>query len=399
MSIDREHAIWRAHLRTAEQVLAHYEGDEPFPYYLKAFFRENPKFGSRDRRRVGQLCYQFFRLGQALSGQPLQDRILAGHLLSADPSEIHAAGFFLDGQGLAEWTSEQRESTIRRQWPEFELDDVFPALDHLSEGIQPASFVRSHFMQPDLFIRLRPGHMESMRTRLSASGIPHVFETATAVRLHNGTSLEGVGTPDRDFVVQDLASQEIAQAMPSPDMLPSKPIILDLCAGSGGKSLLAYDRYPGSTLHVSDVRPSILKNLETRFKTAGIRRFTMTEEDLTVTANRKNPGHSGDLVIADVPCTGSGTWARTPWEMAIFDPAQIEGYSQLQRSILTNAMRRVSPGGYLLYITCSVFWDENEGQIDFIKSNGNFRLLGSGLISGYARKSDSMYFALFTSAI
>jgi 16S rRNA (cytosine967-C5)-methyltransferase len=334
-----------------------------------------------------------------LSGYPLRDRILAGHILSADPSDIKAAGFFLDGPPSAEWSYEQRMALVRHDWPEFDVDDVFPAMDRLSEGIDREAFVRSHFMQPDLFIRLRPGQTESMRAALAASGIPHVFETATAVRLHNGTSLEGVGTPDRDFVVQDLSSQETAHAMPTPDMMPSKPNILDLCAGSGGKSLLAYDRYPGATLHVSDVRPSILKNLELRFKTAGIRRYTMTEEDLAVTANRKNPGQSGDLVIADVPCSGSGTWARTPWEMAIFDPRQIESYRQLQRHILTNAMRRVSPGGWLLYITCSVFRDENEAQISHVEAGGVFRLHKSGLIQGYARKSDSMYFALFTSAI
>jgi 16S rRNA (cytosine967-C5)-methyltransferase len=94
MSTDRNHLIWQAHLRTAEQVLAHYEGEEPFPVYLKSFFKENPKFGSRDRRRMSQLCFQFFRLGQALSGFPLKERILAGVLLSAPKDEILDSGFF-----------------------------------------------------------------------------------------------------------------------------------------------------------------------------------------------------------------------------------------------------------------------------------------------------------------
>jgi 16S rRNA (cytosine967-C5)-methyltransferase len=398
MSTDRNHLIWQAHLRTAEQVLAHYEGEEPFPVYLKSFFKENPKFGSRDRRRISQLCFQFFRLGQALSGFPLKERILAGVLLSAPKDEILDSGFFQEVSTDMEDGYLPRQKVVSALWPEYDLKQVFPGRTQLSEGLDTEDFLVSHFIQPDLFIRLRPAKADQVRKRLIASGIPHVFESATAVRLPNATSLDVLGTPDRDFVIQDLSSQRTGDWMPSPDSVPSRPTVLDLCAGSGGKSLLIFDKYPGASIRATDIRPTILKNLETRFKAAGIQRYSVSTEDLTGTSNPKVEGMvRGDLVIADVPCSGSGTWSRTPWEMAIFEVSDILGYQHLQRSLLVNALQRVAPGGHFVYITCSVYRPENEDNRDFILSQGGFRLINDGVIRGYDQRADNMYIAHFIS--
>ena len=398
MTTDRNQIIWQAHLRTAEQVLAHYEGEEPFPVYLKQFFRENPKFGSRDRRQVAQLCFQFFRLGQALSGFPLRERILAGFLLTAPLADISATGFFPQLPASFSDTYAARASAVLGIWPEYSLADVFPGPELLSEGLEAEDFLVSHFTQPDLFIRLRPGRTEQIRRRLTELNIPHDFESATAVRLPNATSLELLGTPDRDFVVQDLSSQRTADWMPAPASLPPHAVVLDLCAGSAGKSILAYARYPGASIRATDIRATILRNLDARFKAAGIRRYTVAEEDLTGTHNRSNDDLiKGNMVIADVPCTGSGTWSRTPWEMAMFDVSDIRGYQHLQRSVLKNALQRVAPGGHFLYITCSVYKAENEDNRDFILSAGGFELLGAGVIKGYDKRADNMYVAHFIS--
>ncbi len=398
MSTDRNHIIWQAHLRTAEQVLAHYEGEEPFPLYLKSFFRDNPKFGSRDRRRIAQLCFQFFRLGQALSGFPLKERMLAGVLLSAPVAEILASGFFPQLTASIKDTYQARMAAVLGLWPDFALQEVFPGREHLSEGLDTEDFLVSHFTQPDLFIRLRPAKAEQIRQRLKTSDIPHVFESAMAVRLPNATSLELLGTSDCEFVVQDLSSQRTADWMPAPADIPSRPVVLDLCAGSGGKSLLAFDKYPGASIRASDIRPTILRNLETRFKAAGIQRYSVTEEDLSGTYDRAmNDVIKGDLVIADVPCSGSGTWSRTPWEMAMFEVSDIPGYQHLQRSLLVNALKRVARGGHFVYITCSVFRPENEDNRDFILKQGGFRLIDAGVIRGYDQRADTMYIAHFIS--
>lgn len=363
-------------LRTAEVLLAHYEGDIPFPQHMKAFFRDNRRFGSRDRREVSELCYGFFRLGHALSALPLRQRIEAGMLIDS------ATGSF---DALAE------------RHPDFRPEDILPAQGLLSEGLEAASFLRSHLQQPDLFIRIRPGRREDVLRVLNTSGIPYREVSETTLALPNGTSLDPLGPPDVAYVVQDLSSQRTGDWMPPPEALPARPLVRDVCAGSGGKSLLAWDRYPGARIEASDTRPSIIANLEARFRTAGVKGFRTSVEDITITRNRKKAGDRFDLVIVDAPCTGSGTWSRTPWDLLLFDPASVGQFADLQRRIAAASAPLVRPGGYLLYITCSAFAAENEAVSEYIASECGLVHVRSGLLQGHAERADTMYAALFTS--
>ncbi len=392
-----------AHLRSAEQILAHYDGQEPFPLYIKNFFRENRKFGSRDRRQVSDFCYSFFRLGNALAELPIQERILVGCFLCGDPSVGLMEALRPEWAVAQQESLDARISFIEKALPEFSLDDVFPLCDQLSEGIDKHAFIRSHFIQPDLFIRPRPGKERELKRKLDAAGIAYRLAGEQGLAMDNATKLDHVGVPDLDFVVQDLSSQETATYFPGKNSLPSKPAIWDACAGSGGKSIMAFDRFPSCRLFVSDVRPSTLQNLSHRFRAAGIRDYRQAVIDLSVMDNRQAtaidffPKGGFDLVIADVPCSGSGTWGRDPWALSYFGQEELESYARRQRAMISNIVPQVKPGGYLLYITCSVYAMENEEVAGFIESHGNLRLLQSGSIRGYEHRADTLFATLFTS--
>jgi 16S rRNA (cytosine967-C5)-methyltransferase len=392
-----------SHLRTAEQILAHYEGPEPFPIFLKAFFRENRKFGSRDRKEIARFCYASFRLGDAMPDMPLRERILAGIFLCHDGQDKLMQAARPEWVPAMDLPLADKERFLQAQYPGFTLLSVFPLISFLSEGIDPEAFVFSHFTQPDLFIRLRPGHEARILALLEAAGIPFVRQGKGTLSLPNGTDLSPLGSPDQAYVVQDLSSQRTAEFLPSAGQMPVHPLVWDACAGSGGKSLMVHDSLPGCMLDLSDERPGILHNLEARFSAAGIKGYRTAVLDLTEKDKRKNAGSGAlprdgyDLVIADVPCSGSGTWARTPWEMPFLGEQQLAAYAERQRRIVDRLVRHVKKGGHLLYITCSVYRQENEDVVAHVMANSSLKVVRQGLIKGYGQRADTMFAALFTS--
>jgi 16S rRNA (cytosine967-C5)-methyltransferase len=145
---------------------------------------------------------------------------------------------------------------------------------------------------------------------------------------------------------------------------------------------------------VSDIRSSILQNLKRRFLESGISPHYLFEADLSKSGvSYKIP--QADIILADVPCTGSGTWARTPEQHYFFNPSELKSYSDRQWAICNNVMPYLKPGGYFIYITCSVFFDENEGIKNRLAENEGITLLHSQYLDGTTIKADSMFIALF----
>ncbi|HUP11305.1 MAG TPA: hypothetical protein VM187_03820, partial [Niastella sp.] len=78
-----------SHLNTAMQLLQQYNGSQPFGSFIKQYFSQHKKYGSKDRKNISQLCYAFFRLGKALPQLPSEERILTGlFLCSSGPNDL-----------------------------------------------------------------------------------------------------------------------------------------------------------------------------------------------------------------------------------------------------------------------------------------------------------------------
>jgi 16S rRNA (cytosine967-C5)-methyltransferase len=104
-----------------------------------------------------------------------------------------------------------------------------------------------------------------------------------------------------------------------------------------------------------------------------------------------------DLIIADVPCSGSGTWARTPEQLYFFKKERIKYYSDLQKAITGAVASSIRSGGHLLYITCSVFAEENEKVVAHLEDNYQLRTVAASLFKGYSDNADTLFAALLTS--
>ena len=155
------------------------------------------------------------------------------------------------------------------------------------------------------------------------------------------------------------------------------------------------EKQPKVKLTVSDNRESILNNLQKRFKAAGLPIPMRYLADATNAAdlNIKLGTLRFDHIVCDVPCSGSGTWARTPEQLYFFDTAKLSSFATRQSLIVTNAIRYLKPGGTIIYITCSVFKVENEAVVQRAIQDEQMALVNELLIDGTDQLADSMYVA------
>jgi 16S rRNA (cytosine967-C5)-methyltransferase len=395
-----------SHLNTAVQLLQQYNGSQPFGSFIKQHFSQHKKYGSKDRKNISQLCYAFFRLGKALPQLPAEERIVTAlFLCSHEPNELlqhlkpewHSQTHLPLPEKLQLVNNDQRPSG-----QVLTMYDLFPWRDALSDGIEYEQFCASFFTQPDLFLRLRPGAAPIVQNKLQQAGIPFREMGPSCVALPNASKIDTVIETDKEAVIQDLSSQRIGELMElirdsmsrSSTFAKASVNTWDACAASGGKSILAHDLFHRIDLTVSDVRKSILINLEKRFAAAGIKNYKAFIADLSNSSLTIH--HSPfDIIITDVPCSGSGTWSRTPEQLYYFEPQQIDRYSALQKKIVGNAIPHLKPGGFLLYCTCSVFSKENEEVAQFIQEQHSLQLIQSVLFTGYDKKADTLFGAVF----
>ncbi len=323
-----------------------------------------------------------------------EERILGAlFLCSNDPNEILAAT-------KPDWNEKTTQPLLQKlSTLNYQLSAVFPFGEELSDEIDEEKFIASFFVQPDLFLRIRPGKKEKIVKALTDAGVAFTLPNEDCIQLNNGTKVEQLLEIDKDAVVQDFNSQRIAEFFQLP-LANCKLHIKtwDCCAASGGKSILLYDKSPQIQLTVSDVRESILANLKKRFATAGIKNYKSFIADLSKKEFKDSflrKGEGFDFIVCDAPCSGSGTWSRTPDQLVFFKKEKIDYYANLQKKIVLNAAKSLKKGGYFLYITCSVFRKENEDVVSFIQSNTTLQLQSMQYFKGYEKKADTLFAAIF----
>jgi 16S rRNA (cytosine967-C5)-methyltransferase len=376
-------------LKTFQRILAEYPALTPLNKFLPGFYRQNKQMGATDRRIAGRLVYNYFRLGSVLPVLPAGERLFIAEFLCNTQLNSFLQYFKPEWAGCLGFSTDEKLNLVKAAYPEFNLDEVFPWTSKLSAGIDKDAFLRSFFVQPDLFIRVYKGFEPEVKIALNAAGIIFKDEGYGCFALPNGTRLEAVVPNLHWYEVQDFSSQQTAQYFK-----PRKwDNWWDACAASGGKSLLLHNLEPTIKLVVSDIRESILNNLDERFQQAGITKYQKKLLDLTQNNDLLLHDYEFDGIILDAPCSGSGTWGRTPEMISQFDSHKIEFFQQLQQNIARNVVKYLKPGKPFVYITCSVFKAENEDVVDFMVKELGLKVEEQMVLKGYGNKADTMYIA------
>ncbi|WP_430898972.1 MULTISPECIES: Fmu (Sun) domain-containing protein [unclassified Paraflavitalea] len=382
-----------SYINTAASILHHYQGAEPLAAHLKKIFAQNKKMGSKDRKWVTSLCYDYCRVKPHLTTNDLPTAVLQAHFLLTQQSTA------LLEVAAPEWNllaSESFQEKIERIGASLTANIAW--VNELSLEINKDAYFTGILHQPPFYLRLRPSYEKIVVDKLKKAELAFESMSPTCIALQAGLNIENIIQLNREAVVQDLSSQRVQEFYQLISWVgkPERktPTVWDCCAASGGKSILLFDTLSTIELSVSDIRDSILHNLSNRFKEAGIKNYHRFVFDA---GRGSKHDRKFDLVIADVPCTGSGTWSRTPEQYLFFDQQKIETYAAVQSKIVSNVLANVKPGGYFLYCTCSVFTKENEERVQEILSNKKMRLVYSGYLDGTSRKADTLFAALFIS--
>ena len=233
-------------------------------------------------------------------------------------------------------------------------------------GLPTAQQIAQHNQStPTTSIRLRTAFVES---ELQAEGIqllPGAF-LSDARRVASGDITKTKAFCQGHVVIQDEASQLVAALVGQAQSMR----ILDCCAAPGGKTLAIADENPEAQITAIEIRPHRARALEKRLTSnPHIRVLTADARHLPLAA-------SFDRILADVPCSGTGTLARNPEIKWRLTPQDLTDLHDRQLAILRSALANLQPRGRLIYSTCSLEKEENEKVVEQVLSGSHsIRLL------------------------
>ena len=147
------------YINYAISLLENYDGKEPFHLYLKKYFSINKKHGSRDRKIISSLCYNYFRLGLGVSPDiSIEEKLLLGTFLLENKSSLLLQNLKPDWNEKIHLSLSEKIGIVKNI---FDPENIFPFNDELSDQMNIESFNLSFLTQPKLFVRIRPGLAKS----------------------------------------------------------------------------------------------------------------------------------------------------------------------------------------------------------------------------------------------
>ena len=357
----------------------------PADAVLKHFFRDNKNLGMRDRGMIAETIYALLRRRSWLMQLTQSDQprlLLLATLVKVQGWEVRATSGFTKPherellRAIVAAAPGHLSLPAETNFPDWLIQLYLKhhsrqELIALADGLnQPGPLdLRVNTMHSDratVLAELAEIEVEASATPFSPVGIRVVGKPA--LQQHR-LLVEG------HVEVQDEGSQLLGYLV-----APKRgEMVVDFCAGAGGKTLLlGAMMHSTGRLYAFDISEKRLANLKPRLKRSGLSNVQPVRIEHENDARIKRLAGKVDRVLVDAPCSGLGTLRRNPdlkWRQSA------EGIAELtikQSNILAGAAPLLKRGGRLVYATCSILKEENEAVVEtFLAANPDFRLLNS----------------------
>lgn len=328
-------------------------------------FKNNKKWGSRDRKSFAEAFYTIVRNAGIYFAEVGQNNFEG--VSEEEVSKI--VDLYLEGFDVSP-DSERMKYSISK-----DLEDTVNAEMNAAEKItflEASSKTASVYLRVNLNLIsaedcLKELQSEELKIKLIKPGCLELLERKNI--FSSPCFKKGY------FEVQDGASQDVAYFM----QLESGMRVADSCAGAGGKTLHMSSLLGNTgTIVAMDIFPRRLEELKKRARRAKSQNIEIKPIEGTKTVKRM--AGKFDRLLLDVPCTGSGTYRRKPESKLFFSKEEHSRLVSIQQEILELHSQLVKPGGKMVYATCSVFPSENMKQVEkFLKAHDEFTLEESEL--------------------
>jgi len=363
----------QAAIELLDEVIASARDDgPPADSIVTRYFKMRRYAGSKDRRAVRELVFSAIR---SIAERPASGRAAILAVFKDDPA---ALALFGEPRGPEPIHSEElvAERGLIPAW-------IGPEFSTLVEPIEWPSLL--HRAPLDLRVNIARTSREAILPEFEGARLASL--SPWGIRLPAETRIDDHPAFARGLIeVQDEGSQLIGLACdPKPNAL-----VLDLCAGAGGKALALAAAAPSSKILATDSNRGRLSKLAPRAERAGASIETRLLNPPNELQELSDWRGQANLVLVDAPCSGSGTWRRNPEGRWRLTPDRLDRVVALQMRLLGMAAELVRPGGRLVYAVCSLLSREGAGQIsDFLSHRSSWIVeetpIAAGRLDGAGR--------------
>jgi len=349
---------------------------DPAEKVLTNWARKSRFAGSSDRSAVRDIVYDCLRSLNSfgtLGGNKTGRGVIIGYLLFSNKEP----NLFFNGIGygpseltpseLSHIDLTQNESSPLEvlDFPDCLLDELKDSLGESFYSVNKTLKQRAPFY---IRVNLSKAKLDEVQLILRDEGIETELDDTCVTALKVLSNPRKVKQSDAYKTglldIQDLNSQISCRTIP----VENGWKLLDFCAGGGGKSLALSDRFSG-TIDAYDKDFLRMKDIPVRSDRAGVTINLLSNDDIRTVS-------SYDLVICDVPCTGSGAWRRNPDAKWTLTTDNYEALKKTQQEIFDDASKLVSGNGVLVYMTCSLLKAENSDQVEaFLLRNSDWEVV------------------------